>query len=81
MSDAKWEIWISFLSRQSLIHWQKAQMWEELVRSSRVSRRPENQVGKAEQPRVVSHVWIGRSWWFWAAKQPKQPCIVHIKGQ
>lgn len=29
MSDAKWEIWISFLCRQSLIHWQKAQMWED----------------------------------------------------
>lgn len=58
MSDAKWEIWISFLGRQSLIHWQTAQMWEdgfspsldpELVRSFRVSCRPENQVGKVEQ--------------------------------
>lgn len=29
MSNAKWEIWISFLHRQSLIHWQKAQMWED----------------------------------------------------
>ncbi len=29
MSYAKWEIWISFLCRQSLIHWQKAQMWED----------------------------------------------------
>lgn len=29
MNDAKWEIWISFLCRQSLIHWQKAQMWED----------------------------------------------------
>lgn len=29
MSNAKWEIWISFVCRQSLIHWQKAQMWED----------------------------------------------------
>lgn len=29
MSNAKWEIWISFLCRQSLIHWQRAQMWED----------------------------------------------------
>lgn len=29
MSNAKWEIWISFLCRQSLIHWQKAQMRED----------------------------------------------------
>lgn len=29
MSEAKWEIWISFLCRQSFIHWQKPQTWED----------------------------------------------------
>lgn len=31
MSEAKWEIWISFLRRQSFIHGQKPQMWEDDV--------------------------------------------------
>lgn len=66
MSDAKWEIWISFLRRQSLIHWQKAQMWEDdfsdldpsgsALSGTHVILRTREAGGV----RVVSHVWMDR---------------------